>query len=334
MGPKKKEKDKEDSSTKKLFSQYKKTCFDNEYKMYKPLEDTFKEKIKEDSHINEIFIPETLGPEKTDHLFNTLSLVKDKDEKLGYKHLQSLRLWQSQILDDGVPAIFNYLETVKAPNLKILELKDCNIGVEGCQLISEMLNPLLNSDIQILSLDNNRFGLEGLIQLMNNLKINETIVYLSLADCDLDAESILYFKEFFQNDKNKLVSLILDGNAIETRGACDLLKILNPTNKLEEISLCFCKIISNEEFILCVTSAMQELNMLEIYNLEYNTLNDEFLLAVTEVLKKQKLVKDLHVYQFKTGVFNFSDTVFQPFYKLMLGRKKPKKKKAKKTVKK
>ena len=332
MGPKKGKKDEViDVSTEKFFSTYKKISNTRGVKIFKSLEEDLKEKIKNDEHLNEIFIPERIGKEGAQDLLQALSETKDVNKQEGYKHLHSLRLWDSLILDEGLANIFNYILKCKTGNLKILDLVNSNITKQGCEIISNIFDPRYPTDIQCLNLSYNRFGNEGLIELMNNLKLNETITNLNLAYCDIGKEGMLYFKDLFYNTKNELITLILEGNHIEAKGATDLFNIISSIGnevKLEELNLQNCFIISNEEFTGIVTTTMVACKNLESYNLQNNNLNDSFLIAVTEVLKKQKAEKDLHIYQFFVP-YQFNDEVFQQFYKLMVGRKKPKKKKKK-----
>lgn len=319
-----------DNSTQHLFNMYRKFINEKQLKMYKPLEELFREKIKEEDHINEFNISGDLTFDEFSCIANALIAVNDVNKKPGYKHINSLRVFDCLVYDEGFSFILKYFQTCNSSNLKILDMRNCRLGTGACKDLAEIMNPSNISDIQVLNLSYNSIKTAGLSELMISLKVNTSLNYLNLSYCDICSEGAYLFRDFFENDKNNLKSLDLTGNSIYSKGATDIFNCLseNAKNvKLEEIILESCYITSDEEFTLSVTNCMKTCLDLGIFNLQLNHLNDDFLLKVFNVIKEQKEaeVKDMHIYIFQVTPI-FSDTIYQPFFKMMVSRKKPKKK--------
>jgi len=83
-------------------------------------------------------------------------------------------------------AVCQYLECTK--NVAFLELLDNNITPLGCEFLSKAMHPNLSASIQILKLDHNQFGSDGVIALSEGLAVNPVLKMLSLTYCGIDAE--------------------------------------------------------------------------------------------------------------------------------------------------
>lgn len=317
-----------DVSTSSLLGYYKKYSVK---KPFVPLVEILMDKIKEEDHLSELVIPEQIGVEAIIDIFKALSSVKDISGLLGYKHLKSIRIWENHIGESGVTFIKNYIYDSRAVNIKLLELVKCGIEVNACQLITELLHPKDALDIQVITLDYNPIGNLGVENLMKNLAFNFNLTYLSLAYCGINADGVYHIKKMFDNQKNNLIYFSLEGNEIEAKGAMDLMNFITENSPLEEFNLQNTLIKSDSEFISSLTTMMNTNLNLGVYNLRGNHLTDEFLKAVNEVLQSHKEAKDLHIYQFLIPT-NLSNELYEKFFSLMNGRKKPKKKKPKKAV--
>jgi len=108
-----------------------------------------------------------------------------KDAK--YPHCASLRFWRTFCEDEGVRAVCQYVETGKP--VAFLELLDNKITPLGCDFISRALHPKSQPQVQVLKLDHNQFGSEGLINLAEGLAINPVLRLLSLTYCGIDHEA-------------------------------------------------------------------------------------------------------------------------------------------------
>lgn len=323
-----------DNSTQQLFNLYRKFINEKQLKMYKPLEELFREKIKEEDNINEFNISGDLTFDEFGCIINALTTVNDVNKKPGYKHINSLRVFDCLVYDEGFSLIMKYFQASNSSNLKILDLRNCKLGIGSCKYLAEIMNPSNISDIQVLNLSYNDIKSSGLSELMVSLKVNTSLNYLNLSYCGICHEGAYLFREFYENDKNNLLSLDLTGNSIFSKGATDLFNCLSENSKnvkLEELILECCYINSDDEFTVAVTNCMKTCLDLGVFNLQLNHLTDDFLQRVFTVIKEQKEaeVKDLHIYIFQVTPM-FTDTIYQPFFKMMVSRKKPKKKKAKK----
>ena len=309
-----------DESTMHFLSLYRK-----QPKKYFPLIETLNEKIKEENDLNELFVKEQLEPDIIIDIFKCLSIVKDINGKPGYKHLKSIRLWNADVGDIGFNEIRNYIVESKAINIKTIEMINCNLREESCIALSDFLHPKDSFDLQTLILDNNQIGNIGLKNLLTNLKYNTSISYLSLAYCSITYEGIEYIKELFDNVKNNLIYLSLEGNSVEAKGAQDLMNYITELSPLEELNLKNTLIIGDLEFYNSLTTMMNSNMNLGIYNFKMNHFTDDFIKAVIDVLSTQKIAKDLHIYEFHIPT-NFSNDLYEKYFALMNGRKKPKKK--------
>ena len=85
----------------------------------------------------------------------------------------------------GVYSIKQYLET--GTKVEFLELLDNGITPRGCEHIAKALHPKNPTEIQVLKLDHNQFGWEGVGYLAEGLAINNILKVLSLTYCNIDA---------------------------------------------------------------------------------------------------------------------------------------------------
>ena len=84
----------------------------------------------------------------------------------------------------GVYAVKQYLET--GTKVEFLELLDNGITYRGCEHIAKALHPKNPTEIQVLKLDHNQFGSEGMAYLAEGLAVNPTLRLLSLTYCGID----------------------------------------------------------------------------------------------------------------------------------------------------
>ena len=98
----------------------------------------------------------------------------------------SIRLWKGRVEDEGTRFVCQYLMT--NPNCITLELLDCQISPLGCEFLQKALTPRSGAELQILKLDHNPIGSEGMQLLAKALALNNNILLVSLGYCGIDAE--------------------------------------------------------------------------------------------------------------------------------------------------
>jgi Ran GTPase-activating protein (RanGAP) involved in mRNA processing and transport len=86
-----------------------------------------------------------------------------------------------------------------------LDLLDNKITSLGCEFISNVVHPKSNTVLEILKLDHNEFGSQGMIALSEGLAINKTIKNLSLSYCNIDAQGARALFEILIFSQSKVV---------------------------------------------------------------------------------------------------------------------------------
>ena len=90
-----------------------------------------------------------------------------------YPHCRSIRLWKTYCEDEGIRSVCQFLELGKGTTC--LELLDNKITPLGCEFLGRILHPKANTMLQIVKLDHNEFGSEGVKQLAEGLALNKTV---------------------------------------------------------------------------------------------------------------------------------------------------------------
>lgn len=332
MGPKKqkaKGKDEEeDTSTVDLLTIYKRLCRQNEIPHSKVIEKQINDKLEEDSHLQELLIDEKIGEESMIQFSKALKLT---NKNLGYKHLQSIRVWEGNINNQGLRAFYTYIVETKNYNINILEFINCGIEKLGCEFISRMLNPTLSYNIKILILDYNKIGNEGLMELTKGLSYNSTINYLSLNYCEITNNGVQFLKSIFENDNSGLEKFYIQGNHIGNEGMSELLDLLSTKEELplEEVNFSNTNIGGNISFINSLLLCMKNNKTIHTYNLKYNLISATEFRQLITLLKEQKSQNDSHIFQIQIDEV-YEEIDFKAFFDILKSRKKPKKKNVKK----
>ena len=117
-------------------------------------------------------------------LSGKLSKIVFISNKNSYQHTRSIRLWKTFCEDEGVRAVCQYIQQAKG--VTVLELLDNKITSLGCEFVGQLIHPKTNSNIQILKLDHNEIGGEGVTAIAMGVSINKTLLSLSLTYCNID----------------------------------------------------------------------------------------------------------------------------------------------------
>lgn len=333
MGPKKNQKsgknpDEEDTSTEDLLFKYKKNCKLAGIPYSKNIENLINEKIDEGSDLNELVIHESIGEDGAIELCKAL---KEVNNKQGYKHLQSIRIWEGNLGNQGVAAFCRYISETCADKVNLLEFMNCNIGVLGCEIISRLLSPSTKINIKILTLDYNLIGNLGLKELANNLCLSNKLTYLSLNYCGIDSEGVDLLIKIFENETTSIEKLFIQGNCIGNSGITKLFNFLSLNNSLplEELNISNTSIGNNSDLLKSILNIMSNNLNINSYNFKYNLITEIEFSQIVDLLTTQKSNKITHIYQFFVDEL-YSSVLFEKYFAAMKGRKKPKpKKKAK-----
>jgi len=216
----------EDDSIDKFWKFYKKKTAEHEVSICPIIKEKY-ELFTEDAEIPTRFhIWTELGWAGTRAIMDALREVK-------YQHCTSIRLWKTYCEDEGVRAVCQYLEVSKA--VAFLELLDNNITPLGCEFLSKAMHPKLSPQIQILKLDHNQFGSDGVIALSEGLAVNPVLRMLSLTYCGIDADGAEALFEIMIYSRSALEEVNLSGNLLMNEGICTLLRGVAIAKSLKKI---------------------------------------------------------------------------------------------------
>lgn len=175
----------------------------------------------------------------------------------------------------------------------MLELLDNKITSLGCEFISQAIHPRANTSLQILKLDHNDFGSQGLKHLADGLSINKTITNLSLTYCNIDFEGARSLFEILIFTKSVLEELNLTGNHLRNEGVIVLLKGLSIAKTLKKIFLTDNQFNEAEEVLDAFRGCMVKNKTLGRYDLMYNNFSEAGVSFFMDLLENE--VK--HVYE-------------------------------------
>ena len=160
-----------------------------------------------------------------------------------------------------------------------------------------------NPDITELILSKNNLGNEGIIKIIESIKINNKLISLDISETKIDEKSIKYISENLDK-KCSLEILILSKNNLKK--SCNYIKnlLIKETN-IKYIKLSSCKIEDNFNLIF---RGLAENKMLQILDLSNNnfSLKQELFEEIENTLKKnQNLIK------LKLNETNIDDSVVE-----------------------
>jgi len=186
-----------------------------------------------------------------------------------------LRIWDGDIGDEGVRAFYQFIIDTGNTSIQLVEFLNCEISVLGCEFISRIFDKERFCKINILTLDYNNFGNEGLALLMENLKECKTLNYLSLAYCGIDENGVKHFSDYLSAQDIMLEKLVLQGNPLKNAGMAQLINIIYDNTSLEEINLNNVLFGNNPEVMQNLVSLMKQNTTLLAYSLKFNFITDQ-----------------------------------------------------------
>lgn len=221
-----------------------------------------------------------------------------------YKLLNSIRIWRSNIGDDGASSVAEVLRLGGADvKISYLELLDNNIGARGALALGTALSRRHNLSLLTLKLDyNSTLGTEGIVELCKGLRTNCTLKQLHISYCGITSDGGEALADLLANTRSNLEVLNVNGNSLGGVGLYGLCKGLAVNSKLQKLLLADNQIDQAEEdlaglesFRDCLTISTLELTSIDLmWNrigevganilipaLEANTKITEFLVDLT-----------------------------------------------------
>ena len=119
-----------------------------------------------------------------------------------------------------------------------LELLDNNITALGCEFLGKALHPKMQAikpEIQILKLDHNNFGAEGVMALSEGLAVNPTLRLLSLTYCGITKEGAEAIFEILIYSKSALEEINLTGNLLKEEGVIKVFQGVSIAKNLKKL---------------------------------------------------------------------------------------------------
>ena len=207
-----------------------------------------------------------------------------------YKKLNSIRMWRTNVGDEGTSAVSEVLRLGGAEvQISYLELLDNNISIKGCMALGSALSIGGNRSLLTLKLDYNlSIGTAGVDYLCRGLRTNSTLKQLHLAYCGLDHEAAVFISSVLANTKSGLTQLNLQGNKLTGIGLGYLCVGLLNNNKLEKLNLADNMIDQSDEDLVGIASfrdcLMAETSNINSVDLMYNRIGESGAKILAEAL--------------------------------------------------
>eukprot|EP00818_Percolomonas_sp_WS_P007855 CAMPEP_0117449266 /NCGR_PEP_ID=MMETSP0759-20121206/7855_1 /TAXON_ID=63605 /ORGANISM="Percolomonas cosmopolitus, Strain WS" /LENGTH=344 /DNA_ID=CAMNT_0005241733 /DNA_START=107 /DNA_END=1142 /DNA_ORIENTATION=+ len=216
-----------------------------------------------------------------------------------YPHYNTLKFWRAGLGDEGAVILGEWLR----PNchLKHLELLDNRIGVRGCASLSSALHH--NECLTHLIMDYNDMGDEGASVLSVGVSWNPTLQVLSLKYCGIGAEGAETIATEVIGKSQSIVDLDLQGNPLSPKGVASIGKALKET-KLQKLSLADTSFGQSVNAIRALADGIQANATLTDLNLHLNTLEPQGAEFLLNILKEQKTLSSLKLYEFQQKIPN------------------------------
>ena len=156
-----------------------------------------------------------------------------------------------------------------------MELLDNGITPRGCEHIAKALHPKNPTDIQVLKLDHNLFGWEGMAYLAEGLAVNSTLRLLSLTYCGIDAQGADSLFQILIYTRSALEEVNLSGNCLSNAGVITVLRGASIAKNLKKLSLADNQFNEEERVIETMMWCMRKNQKLAKYDFKHNTFTDE-----------------------------------------------------------
>lgn len=159
-----------------------------------------------------------------------------------------------------------------------MELLDNKITALGCEFISKALHPRMKPQIQVLKLDHNHFGSDGIINLAEGLAINPTLRLLSLTYCGFDFNAADALFQILIYSRSALEEVNFSGNALMNEGIVKVFYGASIAKSLKKIALAdnqFTLESVEDRVYATLTKCMEKNKKLTKYDLKYNVIHED-----------------------------------------------------------
>lgn len=188
-----------------------------------------KNALKDFEEKSEFLVKFVLFPGSSDVLPVKISPLLSALRSTRYVYVKELYVWDLPMKHEDVATLALFLEK-GIYRVQYLELMDCSIESYAIERFGRSF--LLNS-ITALLLDYNQFGDEGCAGLCRGLKLNKTLLRLSLNYCNLGPTSGQTLGSLLT--ETAIRDIYLDGNHLECEGVIEMIKLLADKAEMEAI---------------------------------------------------------------------------------------------------
>lgn len=137
------------------------------------------------------------------------------------------------------------------------------------------MHPKSNAAVQILKLDHNEIGSDGLKTLAQGLAINKNLTSLSLTYCNITAEGARPIFEMLIYTQSALEELVLSGNHLKNEGIIVIFRGVQVNKKLEHLHVADNQFDDDDEVMEAMRLAMSRCKTLPHYDIRYNNITDD-----------------------------------------------------------
>ena len=120
-----------------------------------------------------------------------------------------------------------------------LDLLDCQITPHGCEFLYQAFMPRASA-LQMIKLDCNPIGSDGVNILAEALGSNQTVELLSLSNCDIGPEGAQGLFEILLFQQSKILELNISVNPLGNAGISQVFQGLAAAKTLAEIKMADC----------------------------------------------------------------------------------------------
>lgn len=190
---------------------------------------------------------------------------------------------------------------VKNKDCTILELLDCAITPHGCEFLNSVFTPKVGGNLQMIKLDHNPIGSEGMSLIAQGLGHNPEVNVLSLTYCEIGPEGCDGIFEIIIYQNSKLIELALAGNPLLNEGIIKIFQGLACAKTLEMVYLNDCQWWDDYPVLEAMKMAMVNNKTLCRYDLKHNSITDEGIEELCKIVAEAKHVNTIAMSEFISG---------------------------------
>jgi hypothetical protein len=215
-----------------------------------------------------------------------------------YKRYDSIAFVRTEAGNAGATSFAELMRLGKPLGVepKSISFIHCNLTAQGCSMLGKALENGANDSLVSLTLDYNQFRNEGLSSLIYGLRSNQCIEYLSLRFCKLEGAMFgATICDLLSNEKTKLNTLNLEGNALKAKGLSVLSRSLRKNKTLTSLDLSdngididyeSAAFLAFSHGLESLANAIERNQTLRSLNFRFNTLGKEGVKILIPVLSK------------------------------------------------